>query len=50
MIILLKLHTLREITLNPTMLDSCMAIIKMSIDDELIYPSDLQNLLGSSFV
>lgn len=50
MIILLKLHTIREITLNPDMLDSCMAIIKKSIDDELIYPSDLQNLLGSSFV
>lgn len=50
MIILLKLHTLREITMNQNMLDSCMSIIKKSIDDELIYPSDLQNLLGSSFV
>lgn len=36
--------------MNPVLLDSCMTIIKKSIDEELIYPSDLQNLLGSSFV
>ena len=36
--------------MNPVLLDSCINIIKKSIDEELIYPSDLQNLLGSSFV